>query len=242
MPYAATTQLLNSKIKPVQNSVDARMASVRLPGGVNYAAGQILEEVASGAVQNAAHTITFGGTPSGGTFTLTYTLAYGPKATAAITYSGTAATMRSNLQTALDNLLGAGNTAVTGSGPYTITYQNDLGNRPIAVPTATSSLTGTSPTVTPASSVTGQFPNLYYQAYTTGPARAILEADTQTDLGGNIINEHGASSTDPTAPAWIKGDFLCSDLVGLDDDAVTDFGKIVYGASRSATGAILRIT
>lgn len=248
MPFAPTLVLTNSKVKPACPMHECSSRSVRLPGGINYSAGQVLEEVAGGTPVNAAHTITFGGTPSGGSFLLTYITAYGPKATKPIAFSGTAATMVANLQASLNDLLGAGNTVVSGTGPYTITYQNDLGSLPLAIPTATNNLTGSSPTVTPASSVTGRFPGVLYQARASGTAICILEYDVQTDMAGSVINEFGVASNDNTVPAFDKGDFHATDaagnllIPGLDSTTLGHLGKLVRGASLSAPGAILRIT
>lgn len=249
MPYAPTLNLVNSKIKPHQNEQDARLISVSLPGGVSYLAGQILEEVAGGTLTNAQHTLTFGGTGLGGSFTLGYVTGYGTKYTQSIAYSGTAATMVANIQAALDNLLGAGNTVVSGTGPYTILYQNDLGGQPLALPVVNAAaLTGTSPTLTPASSVAGLTPGGYYQAYSAGTARAILEMDVQTDMSGNIITEHGVmGESDDTIGAWAKGDFLATDsannllLTGLNSTSLGHLGKAVRGSLGSA-GCVIRIT
>ncbi len=247
MPFAATMTLKNSKIKPCGNPGDARMISVRLPGGVNYLAGQVLEEVVGGTATNAVHTLTFGGTVSGGSFTLTYITAYGPKATSAIAYNATAATLVANIQAALDALLGAGNTVVAGTGPFTITYQNDLGALPLAIPTATNNLTGTSPTITPSSTTTGQFPGSYHQALNAGVAKCILEADEQTDMAGNRITEHGVASQDVTVPAWNRGEFTAYDasgvlqLPGLTSTAAGQLGKFIRGSFGNPS-SILRIT
>lgn len=248
MPYAPTLNLVNSKIKPYQNEVDARQMSVTLPGGVSYSAGQLLEEVAGGTLTNAVHTLTFGGTGLGGSFKLGYITGWGLKYSQSIAYNATAATLVANIQTALDNLLGAGNTVVAGTGPFTITYQNDLGGQALAIPTVDATgLTGTSPTLTPASSVAGLTPGGYYQAYASGTARAILEMDVTTDMSGNIITEHGTmGESDDTIAAWAKGDFLAYDsagnllLTGLNSTSLGHIGKVVRGTLGSA-GCIIRM-
>src|SRR5262249_42236560 len=80
----------------------------------------------------------FGTGINGGTFTLTFNgLTTGP-----ITWSSTAATLAANIQAALNALpnLGAGNTLVAGSGPFTITFQNGLAGT--NVPTMTFNAAG----------------------------------------------------------------------------------------------------
>jgi hypothetical protein len=97
-------------------------------------------------------TITFGGTPTGGTFRL----AYDGHTTAAITWSATNATLVANIDAALEALPNIGASGVTtavgtmtaGIGTITVTFTGANGKR--AVPTmsvANNSLTGTSPTI-----------------------------------------------------------------------------------------------
>lgn len=103
--------------------------------------------VADGA--NEAQTVTVTGSPTGGTFTLTWS----GQTTAAIAYNATALTVR-NALTALSNVEEGGVT-VTGSagGPYTVTFTSGAD---VAQMTATPSLTGgTSPSVTVATAAAG---------------------------------------------------------------------------------------
>ena len=87
-------------------------------------------------------TITILGSPTGGTFTLSYA-----GQTASLPYSVTAATIQSALQGL--STIGAGNVTVTGSsGTFTVTFINALALSPPQMLTATSALTGgTSPVV-----------------------------------------------------------------------------------------------
>ncbi|HMH58556.1 MAG TPA: head decoration protein [Galbitalea sp.] len=87
-------------------------------------------------------TVTISGTPTGGTFTLTFA----GQTTAGIAYNAAA----SAVQTALAALstVGAGNVAVTGSngGPYTVTFGGILAHTNVAAMTVSvSSLTGGTP-------------------------------------------------------------------------------------------------
>ena len=94
-------------------------------------------------------TITFGGTINAGT---TFTLGYNGTPTGPIAYSSTAATLQSNIQTALDNntAIGAGNTLVIANSPtsVTVTFQGTLGNASMQpLLTVSSQLTGTNASV-----------------------------------------------------------------------------------------------
>lgn len=103
-------------------------------------------------VANAVQTITFGGTVTGGT----YTLSFAGQTTAAIAWNAAPGVVQAAF-TALSTV-GAGNAIVTGGpGPtnMAITFTGTLGNQSQTLATATSSLTGTSPTVTVANSTAG---------------------------------------------------------------------------------------
>lgn len=99
----------------------------------------------SAAGTSEVQTVTITGSPTGGTFTLTYS----GQTTSSIAYNAAASAVQSAL-TALSNI-GSGNVAVTGSagGPYTVTFQGSLAHTNVAQMTATGSFTGgTSPAVT----------------------------------------------------------------------------------------------
>lgn len=105
---------------------------------------------------NEVQTITLANA-TGGTFTLTYS----GQTTSAIAYNATAATVQAALE-ALSNIA-VGDVAVTGSagGPYTVTFQGALGYQNVAQMTASGgSLTGSSPTVTPATQTAGAGPTV----------------------------------------------------------------------------------
>ena len=99
--------------------------------------------VASAAVlggTNEQQTVTVTGTPTGGTFTLTYNGA----TTAAIPYNSAAAAVQTALE-ALPNI-GAGNVAVTGGAlpgtPVVVTFQNQLARQNVNQMTAAHAFTG----------------------------------------------------------------------------------------------------
>lgn len=146
---------------------------------------------------NAVHTITLGGTPTGGTFTLTLN----GETTAAITWTATDATLVSRIDTAIEALPSVGTSGVvtaagtvsSGIGTVTVTFSGtNVAKRPIAVMTATSSLTGTSPTVTVGSTTTGVVP-------TGGAASEKGAILVRTDTGDGYINQ-GA----PPNISWVK--------------------------------------
>lgn len=87
---------------------------------------------------NEVQTVTITGSPTGGTFTLTFD----GQTTAAIAHNATAATVRAALE-ALSNIP-TGDVTVTGSagGPYTVTFVGSLGGKNQPAMTATASLTG----------------------------------------------------------------------------------------------------
>lgn len=102
--------------------------------------------VYSSTAQSEEQTVTVNGSPTGGTFTLTYA----GQTTSGIAYNATAATVQSALQGL--STIGSGNATVAGSagGPYTVTFAGTLANLPTSTLVADgSSLTGgTSPSVT----------------------------------------------------------------------------------------------
>lgn len=107
--------------------------------------------------------LTFGGTPTGGTFTLTFD----GYTTAAISWSATNATLVSNIDTALEALPNIGTSGVTtaalnmtsGIGTISVTFAGDNLAKAVSNITATSSLTGTSPTLTVTEAVAGSEPS-----------------------------------------------------------------------------------
>lgn len=108
---------------------------------------------------NEVQTLTIGGTPTGGTFRLTF---QGGQ-TGAITWTAVDATLIAAIDTALEALanVGAGNVTVAGTtmtsgiGAATITFTGTLAAQDVGPITAQSSLTGTAPTVTVAVTTPG---------------------------------------------------------------------------------------
>lgn len=108
-----------------------------------------------GAGTNEAQTVTITGTPTGGTFTLTYS----GETTTAIAYNAVAAAVQAALL-ALD-AFDANDVVVTGGPgpgtPYVVTFADDFGGQNVDQMSATSSLTGGS---TPAVAVTTTTPGV----------------------------------------------------------------------------------
>lgn len=118
----------------------------------------LADEYYSVGGEDAVQTVTISGTPTGGTFTLTFAGA----TTSAIAYNAAS----SAVQTALQALstIGSGNALVTGSagGPYTVTFAGDLAQTPVPLMTASgAALTGgSSPSVAVAQTTAGEMSEL----------------------------------------------------------------------------------
>jgi hypothetical protein len=100
---------------------------------------------------NEVQTVTITGTPTGGTFTLTFAA----QTTTPIAFNATAATVRAALE-ALSSL-DVGDITVTGSagGPWTVTFNPALGNVPAMTADGTGLTGGTTPTVVVATTTQG---------------------------------------------------------------------------------------
>lgn len=118
---------------------------------------------------NEVQTLTMTGTPTGGTYTLTYS----GQTTTAIAYNANAAAIQAAL-VALSNIA-PGDVVVTGTGPFTVTFGGTLGATNVAQLTASSaSLTGgTSPTMTPTTATGGS---------TAATVYALNDSGTYPDL------------------------------------------------------------
>lgn len=244
----ATVVFKNIMLRPVRDASLAKMEAINLVAGT-YTHGTVLGQLSAGAT-NDVQTINLGGTPTGGTFTITVQYPVGNSlTTAAIAYNASAATVQAALA-ALANV-GSGNVTVTGSAQpgntQTITFGGALAARPVPVITATiTGLTGGSPTVTIVHSTTGSTGGAF-GTYASGNsdgtqlAEAILAIDCVVDAAGYAsFSSSGAGGLwgekALTVPAYYAGDFNVADLIGLDANAVTVMkGRYVIG-SLSAGG------
>ncbi|MGW5514256.1 hypothetical protein [Nocardia africana] len=100
---------------------------------------------------NEKQTVTVTGSPTAGTFTLTYK----SQTTAGIAYNATTAAVKSALEAL--STIGTGNVNVTGTGPYVVEFVGDLAGMDLPLMTASGAglSGGTSPGVTVAETVKG---------------------------------------------------------------------------------------
>ena len=186
---------------------------VNLPPSVSYPKGTIL--VMAGANTNDVQVITIGGSPTGGTFTITGTHAGITQVTSALAYNATAATVQTALQAL--SIFGP-NVTVSGSagGPYTITFSGGLANTPmIALTAQIAGLTGGSPTVSYTHTV-GQSSGTFTQYTGTTSVATPTTAPTLTATGsaGTIgagtyvvqytyVTQYGETQLSPGAPVTL---------------------------------------
>lgn len=180
-------------------------AVIALPLGVFAQAGENLPtfdgrilKTATAPVNgtNEIDTITIGGTPTAGSFTLTYD----NRTTAAITWSATNATLVANIDAALEALPNIGTSGVTtavdtmtaGIGTITVTFAgSNVAKKNVPVMTGTSSLTGSSPTLAVATTTAG------------------VEADGRLAAKGTLLIDAGTpdlyiNDGSPPNPTWTK--------------------------------------
>lgn len=118
-----------------------------IPLSYNEADG-LYEPFASAS--NEVQSITISGAPTGGTFTLTFN----GETTAAIAYNASAAAVQAALEAL--GLIDPGDVAVTGSGPYAVTFKGKYAGVNVTQITGTASFTGgTSPAIATATTTAG---------------------------------------------------------------------------------------
>jgi hypothetical protein len=140
-------------------------------------------------------TLTIGGTPTGGTFTL----GYKGQTTAAITWTATDATLVANIDAALGalstiggaaNITTAAGTVTSGIGTITLTFAGTLTKKAVPLITVVANnLTGTSPTLAIAETTPG--------VSASGRGAAIGATYTDSTNGKLYINTGTAS-----VPVW----------------------------------------
>lgn len=209
--------------------------------------GTVLGQV-SAANANEVQTIDFAGAPNvpdAGTFTLSIVgIDGGTFTTAPLAWN----ISNANLKIAVDALLDAagyeGATVTVGGGPApvdaTLTFGGTAANWDMPLMVATSSLTvgGVATTVAVVATTAGNRLGLwgpYNDAVNDGRevARAIAVYDMRTDNFGRVVYtganspEHGIYHN--SAPAWFKGSFATTDLVGLDANGIADLGRLESG-------------
>lgn len=139
-------------------------------------------------------TVTIGGTPTAGTFTLTFE----GFTTSAITWTATDATLVAAIDAALEALpsIGTGNcvvadtTLTSGIGAVTVTFGGALAAKAVGPITATSSLTGTDPTIEVEQTTPG------VDATFRGAPKGALAVNTSTGV------LYANTGTGGLAPTW----------------------------------------
>ncbi|HEX2262734.1 MAG TPA: hypothetical protein VHH52_03095 [Pseudonocardiaceae bacterium] len=133
-------------------------------------------------------TVTVTGSPTGGTFTITYD----GQTTAGIAYNANAAAV----QTAIDNLsnVDPGDVVVTGTGPYTLTWDSALGNVSQVTASGAGLTGGSSPGVTVGTTTGGSaLTDIGYRAPEIGvdplPNGVSVEFWTRAVLDGSFASE-----------------------------------------------------
>lgn len=224
-----------------------QMTVVLAPNG-NFLKGTVLGQITSAAA-SSVQTLSLTGTPTGGTFTITYN----GQTTAAIPYNATGAQVQAAL--VLLSNIGPGQVLCTGGAlPGTgviCTFAGLMASLPVIAMTVTASLTGgSSPAAAFAQTTTG-VANGKYAAYASGNTDGtqhpvcLLEFDCVTSDRGNII--FGVGVTNPewtktfTTGAYFKGEFNCAELVGLDANALGILGRLVIGASATDPNAVISL-
>lgn len=248
MPLTASRTYAGEGLIPSRDPNDARLESARLMPG-NYVKGQAVGLRTTGAAQNEIQTATVSGSPTGGTFRL----ALDGVPTAALAYNATGAVVQAALE-ALANV-GTGNVGVSLSGAvYTVTFQGDLANQDIPLLTlyANGLTGGSSPTVALATTQIGRAAGAYWGPYDDSASNGLQVCRGfvryPTDVGNNGVHAVNSSifgecaEGKRSAPVYIAGTFLASQLVNLDAAAVVDVGRLITGTAYTDTGAELRMS
>jgi hypothetical protein len=174
-------------LAPITLDADAVLAVYtdgNIPSGATLALNTTTNRhVPYGGSSEEVQALTVTGTPTGGTYTLTYS----GQTTAAIPYNATAAQVKTALE-ALSNI-GTGNVTTAGGPhpgtPVTVTFTGTLANTNVAQMTASSAgLTGgTSPTVTPSTTTAG---GADLGSGGSEVAKGFLVADKQVRAGRHV--------------------------------------------------------
>lgn len=166
------------------------------PGNTPQGAGDYFVSGVPSAGTSCVQTLTIGGTPTGGGFTLYFA----GQTTGQISWTATDATLATNIATALNALSNIGPAGVTGAvgtgsagiGTYTITFANQNGVLAVpAVNVSANNLIGTAPTLAMAVTTVGVTATLRGAL----PGTLIVNSST-----GNIYINAGTI----LAPTWTQ--------------------------------------
>ncbi len=150
-------------------------------GNLVFTDGYTGSDLAIDTGTSEVDTLTIGGIPTSGTFTLVYS----GQTTAAITWSAVNATLLANINTAVRALSNVGGTAITatagtvtaGIGTILLTFSGALANQVVTpITVGTNSLAGTSPTLAVAQTTPGVNP-------VTNKVTSASHSFTSTDVG-----------------------------------------------------------
>lgn len=241
MPTVATDLYSANHLEPVYPNEHAVTLAVSLRDGT-YAAGQLLGRTTAAGV-NEVQTLAVTGSPTGGTFTISFTNPYtgAVETTAPLAHNASAAAVQAAL-VALE-AFEPGDVTVAG-GPLpgsavTLTFGGRYASRPVSAVSTTNSFTGgSSPNTTVTETTAGVVPAGTFGPYATaaadgtGTARAVLKYPCRVVNGAIFVGNHGEAR--PDAPAFFSGTFRTEDLVGLDNDALADLGaRLLTGTTSS---------
>ena len=253
MPLDAVMNYSGNKVEPLYPESGGSRAFRFAPNQV-IEAGRVLGQI-SAASAAEIQTLNFGGTVSGGTFTLSITgIDGGTFTTDALDYNISNADLKTAIEALLESAGYAGATVTIGGGECptdaTVTFGGTMlyNNMPLMV--ATSSLTGDAPTLTVDATQGGNLLGLWVPYDDDGTddgrrvARAIAQYDFRTDNTGRVV--FGASGSPPengvyhlTAPTWTKGRFKTSELIGLDANGIADLGRLESGTVSNGVLAVI---
>lgn len=205
------------------------------PTGVGgaFAQGQALGAVAV-AVQSEVATLTIGGSPTGGTFTVSFT-GHRLYQTDPMAFNVSLANFLAALVAAVPEW--AGNAAVTGTpgASYVVTFNAALANQRVGglFGVNVGGLTGGTPTGSWARTTRGSCGLAQMDLYSQGSNNAVdgfLRHDTALTPGGALVPAGMAaafvSGGQPFQPSvYVEGIFAAADLVGLDANTYT-LGKL----------------
>lgn len=171
------------------------MGVIEITNTLGPATGAVISSAgAPSAGTSAVWTVTIGGTPTAGTFTISYS----GETSGAITWSATNATLLGNINTALNamdtfsngDLVATDSSLVAGIGDLLLTFSGNLTKMVIpGALTVTSSLTGTTPTLAIAETTPG------VTATGRGLGKGVLCTDT---TNGKLYINSGTA----LAPTW----------------------------------------
>jgi len=246
MAASATNTYSGGPLQPSRTPEEAKQTAVKLAVGT-YAKGTVVAQRDTLTAANDVQTMTVTGTPTGGSFKLSFN----GQVTAAITYSTTDATLQANVTAALEALsnVGTGNVTAASSSSGTvvaITFQAALGNiEQAALTFFQNSLTGgSSPNASFARTTRGRAAGGLFVAYDDarsdggGVAKGILPYSVVVDeRGGHTVGGGEWGSAQLSAPVYFAGTFFTSELTGIDANGVADLGKLLTGTTSLLSNA-----